>query len=71
MCPLQVRQAGMEGEHLEAKRSVHLLANSNLLGVSYSSSLQVRQAEMEGEYLEAKRQLLRTREKNLQVRGVG
>lgn len=30
-------------------------------------TLQVRQAEMEGEYLEAKRQLLRTREKNLQV----
>lgn len=30
---------------------------------------QVRQAEMESEYLEAKRQLLRTREKNLQVGG--
>ncbi|KAL4436325.1 hypothetical protein ABPG77_009887 [Micractinium sp. CCAP 211/92] len=29
--------------------------------------VKVRQAEMEGEYLEAKRQLLRTREKNLQL----
>lgn len=62
-------EASLNGVGLDEDGELELLKmreESQML-MEHVVMVKVRQAEMEGEYLEAKRQLLRTREKNLQL----